>query len=133
MGIQKISKLPPSPTTSLSSAGWSIGINILHCLRPTLATALAQGLCGVLRGCVLCSGVLCAVAFLFGASRNEPQSRIVHKSCENQKKGCRRHVLGVLKFLGGYPGSILGPGGPKVSAGTEKERNCELFPPDPGP
>jgi hypothetical protein len=39
----------------------------------------------------------------------------------------------VVGSLGDHPGAILGPGRPKVSAGTEKERNSELFPPVPGP
>ena len=42
-------------------------------------------------------------------------------------------LWGVLGLLGRCLGAILGPGGPKVSAGTEKERNSELFPPAPGP
>ena len=37
-----------------------------------------------------------------------------------------------LGLLGGCPGHLLGPGGPKVSAGTEKERQSEFFPPRPG-
>ncbi len=41
--------------------------------------------------------------------------------------------LVVLGLLGDHPGAILGPGRPKVSAGAEKERNSELFPPVPGP
>ena len=41
--------------------------------------------------------------------------------------------LVVLGFLGEHPGAILGPGRPKVSAGNEKERKSELFPPVPGP
>ena len=32
---------------------------------------------------------------------------------------------GVLGLLGGHAGAILGPGGPKVSAGIEKERKSE--------
>ena len=106
----------------------------IQCLRPTPATALASGRCCFLRGCGLC-GVACCCCFVFGASRKDPQYD--PKPSQNRpkinKKEVENHVLRVIGAPWGVPWAHFGTGGPKVSAGTEKERKSELFPPGPEP